>query len=612
MQVQAPLLAALLVAPSLTGVSSFQGATPQLKLNWPLDPGGSGPYGNAILADLDADGLDDFVTIRGGMVEALCAPSVYAARLTDIATATDIACLRTGPRTPDSLVVADAGGVRKLTWNRGTLSWESDDLTTDPDWSNARRIAVRPTGKDAPPQIVGLSEDGLSIRVLHWDGAGYVDNEIFWSTIELQELLLYDREGDGTSEIAVMAQEYLAVFEVLESDPGGPETWVSNETYFFPGFTSVDITAGRDNCSPAEWIAWVSSGPALATQWMATISASGSSAPINLQGNRQIVALASGDWNRDCDTDILLSWQETEQVPVLQNLGSAAPVPFSIRPEEGAVLYLDAGDSSLAATTNQAAPVSGDLDGDGDADICFPVQSQAALYVALNPSVDHDAMKPQIRPRVSDVVGGLRGTGTLAPKELDPPDETVLEADEVRLRARVDSEGSQLGEDLLFTLYVDSNEVPSRATHIEVLLWRMPNTSSDTDPLAVAQRLIPLEDSTAYEVELELLDGDVYPMMPIYYWLSRYVEVDERTARVTTVFPSQVHGIQANGSASAQWTWMSRPVLMGTDAFDVERDPSVSSSTTIQAQSTVPELLGRGLAFPCLPALPKNNPPRLP
>lgn len=584
-----------LAAASAPGSAQFPQTLPNWKTEPPLDPGA---YGRTALADIDGDLMLDCALVRDGMLEVVCAPSLFGALLTDIEPANDVARLP-GVAGPDTLVVVGPAGVVELAWDPVAVDWIVDVLSDDEDWLDARRIVVADV-VNGRPSFAGIAEDGHSLRLLEWDGSAYEDRSIHDTAAEMLDLVVFDRFGDGRRELAATSAEALGIFEVTSEPEVVPATWELDDLYDLTYFTSVGLAVGSDGCSAQEWLAWTGDGPGGTTQWLLTIRGSVASTPVNLQGPRGVVGLASGDWNGDCDTDLLLSWQETEQVPVLENFGAAAGAPFSILAQDEGVLYLDAGDPQAAATENATWPVCGDLDGDGDVDVCFPVQSEDKLYSGLNPTVDEEALMPLIG-LPSEPTPTLQGTPALSTFAASLPPSNV------RLVTRIDEDDDPIGETLVFTIHVDPATAPATATDVEVLVWRLGNhMSGTTNPVSLEPEGFSLSEGFSQEVQIPLEDGDIatQEFAAVYFWTQRLVtKVD---GVVTEVFPGRVYGFQAAGYSSAQWYWLSDPDRMGWAPFDVA-DGGIFEPPPVE-----PILLGRGLALPMLPNLPENNPPSRP
>ena len=519
-------------------------------------------YGRTAFGDFDGDLLTDIAILRGGTVEFVIGPGMYEARMTDVATANDLALAPAGELGPtDGLIVADAGGVHCLEWDGAAQAWS---LTTIDGiaWGGARRMEVDLGGGSL--QLYGLMSDKRAVRRLTWDGVSWTDQLLMTIAADVEELQLFDYDGDGAVELGVMTGYGLGIYEQDGSLLAG---------YAPGGVTSVSIARICQPGTSEEWLAWLLTA-ATGGQFLVTVGQNGLSAPAGMSPTPDIVAMSSGDVDNDGACDVMLSHTALHHMVLFVNRGdSSGPVFDYTLP--ASLFLVPVGPDGTPAPDNRAWPALFDVDADGDRDYCMPVQSMEKLFVGKNSVVDETLMEPA----------------------LDDTDPTTM--------AMVRPNGADL--DLELQIDLDA-PLPAGATHLELVMWDRDDPATPTNPVAIERVLVPVSagqdmgSKIHFDVTLTipsptLVGGSQVQCVKLHVWHQRLVT--ESNGVLTKLWPARIFAADTTPNQDFHAFLTSHGATAEFAIYDA------------QGSGQIDDQVGCGSELPCLPNYPDDDPPRV-
>ena len=511
-------------------------------------------FEDAVVADLTGDGLADFVTRRGNVLDMMFAPALFESRISAFWTGNDLDVLP-GPTT-DALIVVGAAGLERLDWVVESPFFQATALGSAA-WNGAKRVVVHaPEG--TTPEIYGLMSDRRTFRRVIGSSPPVVEQQLFQTGTSVEDFVVFDYDGVGAPELGVMTATGLEVY-----DSSGNRL-VNTDGYLV---TSLAIATVRQSPTSPEWLLWFIVGPGGVNEYLVSCGQEGLVVQENFESLPGVVACDSGDVDGDGDDDLLISYTGNQAVGILYNLGDEAP-EFTIDVPQ-AVKLLHYGPPATPAPTNRARPVWSDLDTDGDLDVAFAVQEPARLFVHKNNLVDHDALAPSLYVDESLSVGER------------PP----------LLR-----EGENGELELVLDVFVSS--VPTEAAFVELAMWRKEAPSIPTDPegyptveVAVADA-VPHELGSIFHMTLPIPESAVpFDFTAIYFWGQRFV-----SSSGVVVSPALAYGIAVQGTASETY-------LLGLSTTGEGWDVPLFRDFLDDEMATIAPLA-------CIPDLDEDNPPR--
>lgn len=426
------------------------------------DFGGSpaGPVTRAWAGELTTDRAPDVVLLRGTEVVLLPGPDLYEAALRLPAVANDATIVRGA--TLSHVATVGAEGLRVWTIDEATQppGFSATVVDGGANWAGARRVRSFDLNGDTDPDYVGLAADNRTMRVKLSGAGDYQDVAAFTPARAPIDFVIYDRDADGTYEIAVVHVLGLEIFSV---------TGTQLAAHLASQGSDALVPVRRQAGAPVE-LAWIRRNTAAGTRYLQLVGPAGLSATTLDLGAMEVAGLAAADFDLDGDEDLALSQRASQALLVLENLTDAsAPVamPFSLVAGVG-VHHVATGDVGSADPMNSAAPLWRDIDSDGDLDLLAGIERDQRMLCFRNGAV------PSTRPGATHVhvIDGVAETGTDAQLFLD-----------------VEYLGGATGPNL----------------KLEVALWERGNVEDTTQSAAIDHQLIAVtEAATIYPVVFDL------------------------------------------------------------------------------------------------------------
>ena len=401
-----------------------------------LFAGRSGTFGRSTVGEFTGDARPDVVLSFGQDLILVYGPGLYHALGDTSITANDLATLpdALGPGL-DALVTVSARGLEQWSYDPATRSFGGVPRG-DSSWDGAQRVWIGDADALGGDDVVGLAADGRTFLWLFDVGGGSTQGSFTNSEI-VHDFVVLDWDGVSGRETAFVSDSGVWV---LAAD--GTKTLVRSGAGSSDRLCSIeDDVLGNDRLVLATASAAGSIGHRLEV-----IDQGGIEAALDL-GGADVVALASGDFNKDGLGDLALSQSATHELLLLRNTG--AGTTFEMTPNNH--LRLGSGGTT---TTNLAEPAIGNFDGDADLDIVFPLQDESTVVFHRNWQRDHEKLLTQVVGGTYDVSGGQSG---------------------------------------VLTLFIDGPEVmPSGANCLELVVWHQDQPSSPTDPVALSREMLVL------------------------------------------------------------------------------------------------------------------------
>lgn len=325
------------------------------------------------------------------------------------------------------------------------------------------------------------------------------------------DMVAYDADGSGAyRELALVSQNGVQVIGV-----GG--NLLIDSTH--PAITSQFATRVTSAATGTEWVAQIVEIGGTQKLYRVDQGVPTHIADLNL--GTEVLNVCSGDINGDDNDDLAFNLTGTHEVGLLYHQGTATPVfdPDSTDATKLVIraipsLPLGSGDSN---SNNEAQPVLADLDGDGDLDLGVGIEpyvsdpaQEKLFYVWRNPLEDQVELAPSAY---------LESSGDNKPLEWDLTDPATT-----NLRVWIAPPAALL----------PTNE----ADYLEVAIYEKPDLNS---PLGAAPVSYPqyqkLDGSAYYEFEFDL-EFTGPSVDRVWFYLARWVSIDESTGELTDVGPS--------------------------------------------------------------------------
>ncbi|MEM7202423.1 MAG: FG-GAP-like repeat-containing protein [Planctomycetota bacterium] len=437
------LLLPLLAAPIASQFVPYYG--PEVRTPWPATAGRTGSFTRCAAGNLTGHHWPDAILLECGRPFLMAVPGFHSS-LAPLpgwtqGPVTDAITLRR-QQGRDFVALSNAAGL--WIWRLG----DGEPLVTHADaarFDTATLAAVDLDG-DGDDDVVGANGDSLAILTIENEASFEQPLEMsMGSTILAITGIQWDAEpGD---EIAVITRAGLTILSAdLEDVLQYP--WPADAGFATrvaaPGAPTGELLAWCGRRSPNETVLFIAS----ATTGQA----------VSLDG-LPVVAIAAGDCTSDGHDDLILSHSASHKAQILVNQGTGAALGAFRYDTLGvieAALIPGAAAASQPAPNNVVHPAVADLDGDGDADVVWPVESTSEIVVGRNPFIDERTQRVDLdlfAYSPIDIVYGLSAA----------PETEVF----VRLRQA---------------------PLPAGATHVELLAWEATLEPTASNPLVLNPR----------------------------------------------------------------------------------------------------------------------------
>ncbi|MCP3920241.1 MAG: hypothetical protein GY711_32345 [bacterium] len=562
---------ALALALGSTSLAQTSPGAPVLKLDQAWESVG-GEARELDVGDFDGDGYPDLAQLSGDQVQIMLGTASTGAVYSGL-TATAMVVVDEPATGVDALLVATGDALVQLDFD-GT-SWSTTVLAVSAAWDDVLLLRRRPQ-EGQRDQVVGLASDATTVMSLVDSGLGYQELATLVSAPEtVLDLEVFDREGDGTSELCLMDADGVRV--ALVTNPGigvVSELWTIGDSYQWPGVAARDVAAGSQNMGGNEWMAILVRAPNGTTEGVFFLSDAGLSEPNILPAELYVVQLTAGDWTGDGPDDLALSWRATQEIGIVPNIGVALPVLDTAALE----VHPISGTPSSSAFNSHAEPLFGDLDVDGDLDLAVTCQTSGELRVVLNQ---------------------LENAGDFAPSSFaDASTGSPVSLSQGPLRASVDICGPArwpVGTPASVELEVSGWYMPAGS----VILQQLPTFSiPGIDPNAASGAPFPVTSYPALAPSESLDSGSHFVVADFYFFRTRFV-ARNAVGVVTFTTPHQTYGYHAQGRSEVGAGLVAQQQLRawgGTSAFQVLKEVPDGADDYV--------LVGGGLVMPKLPQRP--------
>jgi hypothetical protein len=507
--------------------------------------------------DFDGDGMHDMVVHRDSRLEVLLAPGLYDQLLIgpDGMAAYGV-CPPISTSQRETLLASSGLGLVQFELDPATGQWNGQVLA--PTWAGAPLIEVHTMINTVA--VLGVMPDGRTVRTLYRVDDQWFEQPMLVSPETIRDLCVFEFDGGGQIEVAVATDSALWVYdstgELRQSFPVGDAV-------------SVAIGRIRLKYSVRDGVAWLITRTQ-GVQQLIVLSPTGITPPEHLAYAPLVVDLETGDIDGDGDWDIVFSHTTDHNAMVLMNHSDGWTTSFDKDTPAG-LRIIKFGPKGLLAPDNQTRPNLGDVDGDGDADLLLPVQSNGDLFVWRGGLVDESKFDPQVDLTLPEATCSLEALG---------------------------------GGDLSLTLrlQVDLPE-GTPATHVELVVWHRKTCQMPTDPLAVQRVLVPIAGTAPQSLTAQVLLPQVPDIVPgtevrfegLYFWAQRAVRVEN--GAVVQRWHPRVFVIETSPSPD-NYSWIK--TLGGSMLFPIHQ--------TVNGTS-LPDLIGCGSELPKLPNFPGGKVP---
>jgi len=187
-----------------------------------IEPGSNtSPYRRTLAGDFDADGNPDVLYQRGSTWDLVLGPAVYEARYNAVASPVDCDVLR--HEDGDVWITLEPDGLheRRLSYNAtATPRWTWAPTTAQGNaWVGASRVRIWGNG-GLENFVVGLKGNTVIVNTCSFPAEGWTLN---WNSLPsfvmpqtepVVGIALFDRDGNGTPELAVRRASRLDIYSI--------------------------------------------------------------------------------------------------------------------------------------------------------------------------------------------------------------------------------------------------------------------------------------------------------------------------------------------------------------------------------------------------------------
>jgi len=489
-------------------------------------------YTRSTIGRFSGDPQADVVTLLGRQPILLVNPEIWDAALPVPFVANDVASLPLrGTHGFDALVAVGPDGLAAITRRSEQGDYEIETLGgANSPWLGARRVLAADLDGAGGLDLLGLSEARDALVVMYANGATFDPPEVLAIDDTVFDLTPVDFDGTGT-RIATVGEAGLSLFDLAGR--------LLERHSAFPRGILATIRGTAPN---TQILVWATKRPD-DVDMLVLLDGPRPPEAIPL-GRINVTGMTTGDFDRDGDDDVVLAHQATHDLIVLRNRDGR------FRTEGPSAVVIPTGIAGTA-TQSAASPVVGDLDGDTDLDLFFPIQSQKEAFVLQNSRVPDARLEPRLRqPVLFD----------LLPRINHP----FLFDGHLQLQLR------------------DAGMVPPQATHVEFVLWRKPTLTLPTEPAPLLGFRFPVQAGPLYDPGTLVLPA---PQPSIFFWIQRYVQV-EGGKRLRT-FPAGTYAF------TVEWeeedpilVWLTEEVF-GDVYSNTEGDPLLGGEGQTETVSTI-------------------------
>ena len=513
----AAAVALILLAPpsaAFQQVEDFGGT--RVSVPWPAGLGSSGSFGRGASADLTGDGIPEAILLDGATAVVLAGIDAYWAPSELQFAANDVDAV---PASGDPGAFVAVNGLGLVGIGYDAVASAFTETVLDASWSGAALVRAADLDGDGHADLLGLAGDRTTFLRQQGSAGALTFSAApgFAVTNLVREFTLVQWDADADLEVAVLTDYGLELFEL---DGTLVDLWPS----VVPGGVIATLSqAGQTT----DRVAWITAYAPPAAQWLMSISPNGVEDLVDL-GALDAFAAAAGDFDLDGDDDLLVSHHYSHELLWFENIHTPADPYgpcFSDDPEAQSLFRV--GPPDTPGTLNEAWPIVDDLDGDGDLDVLYAVETSATLELIRAGEVTEDDQRP-----------------TPAFLQWDLPDQ----APEGTLRFEIHAPAA----------------IPAGATHVAVNLWRSTGYGADFASDALETHLVPVTGAWPLSVDLTIPESTSV-FLSIYGIQTRFVGLDG-SGSVGASFPAFA-GFYATDPATialleAEATGPSIPVIL--------------------------------------------------
>lgn len=361
-------------------------------------PAGSGTtYGRTLRGDFDGDGNPDALYERGGVYDILIGPGLYDARMQAVASPVDCDVLRRDDG--DRWITLEPAGLKERRMQHSTQGntwfWTTDAVGGS-GWAGASRVRVwSDDGLDH--FVVGLNSDASEILVDTCvvdpeDGSstwGTLSSVAISQTEAVVGIELFDRNGDGTPELAVRRAARLDIYSITS----GTRVAFHSEG---SGWTAACSAPVKHAGVAQEWLALFSNSTTDGLQRFVTVGLEGAR---NTQfvTDANVYGMIAADYTDDGLDEVIFSSADHYDLTVVTNTGGTPDGTGYAGPK-----YEATSQSTIACPItqyvlpNHATPWAGDFDLDGDIDVGVPVLGASLLWVERSETEEEEQLAPTL------------------------------------------------------------------------------------------------------------------------------------------------------------------------------------------------------------------------
>lgn len=423
--------------------------------------GATDPYTRSVAGNLTGTFYNDVVTLSGNQWVVFFTPGLHHASKIGPTPANDLAILKGAGSNPsrDGLLVCSdfCHGVELWLFDPQDLSLLPRIVVGSSLWHGAIRIHAVDADGDGFQDLVGLRANRLDLMILYADpsdGSLTTGTESVVSLGALTEEVVPIRWTPGSGSESAFALRGTSGIRVIDRF-GGEHVAIGGVCAEEARFAVIE-EPGSGGKGLATGVGAVAGGNKNLFTMMDPIW----DAPVSLS-NVELVGFASGDKNSDGFEDLILSHRSSGDLMVFfnQRVNGLQNDAFN-----GAWVELIPVSTAQEAAESEAIPVMADLDGDGDADVCHPIQALNELHVGRTESRDHFALAP----RVSGGTFSESGTGVVLNLDLEFPPDASQDYDAV-----------------------------------EIVVWRQEDAFAMTDKFGIHRCRVALPEASTIQLEID-------------------------------------------------------------------------------------------------------------
>lgn len=466
----------------------------------PPSGGGSPTYGRTLTGDFDGDGNPDVLYQRGAMWDVAIGVGLYEARMESLDSPLDCDVMR--HQDGDRWLTLGATGLelRRMQFVGGSNPWQwTGEAESSAGWAGASRVRV--WSDDGLEQfVVGLNASSSAILVEKCN-LSVLGDTASWSaftslTISQTEpavgIELFDRNGDGTPELAVRRAGRLDIYSIIS----GARVAFHNEG---AGWSAASMASIRHAGVAQQWLALLSNSNTPGLQRFVTVGSDGVRNGKYLT-DRALHAVVAADVSGDGLDDMVWSSSAHYDLAVVTNTGGVPDGngyagPVFVAASESTVEYPE---DALSPPTlpNHGTPWVSDFDVDGDIDVGLPVLGASELWGNRTENSTSVQLPPTLLVHLSN-----DGTET------------------AQVGVWVTGASKRLNFELSIPPPVAGGWWDTTKFFLEMTLWSQAGPSAAIEPIPFSVRRVPLPaqfepHEVSSPLDLETVPGDTVPCLP--------------------------------------------------------------------------------------------------